>query len=256
MRASLLANSVRVRQRVSLPVLRNDTYFGTYAEFGVSCAYGGKAIGLTFAGESSFDLNESFASSPHLPSERTVVGDESSKLSDCQRPSLSTTIVAHCNGLPSPPDSDVEELGYNPMLGLAALEVMNRFNERTVLSVGTRQAAQVYQKEVFRLACSVSGSTLPIRHKRSSDCAIVFLLEKYCHNSDTIARSPSLRDACHQPYYSVALVRWHGKVQGDSYAAAQKRHSGCFVGKCSSSRRHPICQHRRTISRRSLATET
>jgi DNA repair protein RadC len=43
------------------------------------------------------------------------------------------------------------------MLGIAALEVMNRFNQRTVLSVGTTRAAEVYQKEVFRLACSVSN---------------------------------------------------------------------------------------------------
>lgn len=33
------------------------------ADFGVSCTYGGKAIGLTFAGESSFDLNDCLESS-------------------------------------------------------------------------------------------------------------------------------------------------------------------------------------------------
>jgi hypothetical protein len=156
MRASLLANNVRVRYQVSLLSWHNHTYHGIDAEFGVSCAYGGKAIGLSFAGESSFDLNDSFATHPQLPDERVAEATDTPKLSDCQRPSQFSTVVAHCNGLPSPPDSDVEELGYNPMLGLAALEVMNRFNERTVLSVGTRQAAQVYQKEVFRLACTVS----------------------------------------------------------------------------------------------------
>jgi hypothetical protein len=140
----------------------NHTYTSTHAEFGVSCTYGGKATGLTFAGESSFDLNESYASRPELPSTTTcAVAMDASHLSDCQRPSLSSTVVAHCDGLANPPDFDREESGFNSMLGIAALEVMNRFNQRTVLSVGTTRAAEVYQKEVFRLACSVSNSINP-----------------------------------------------------------------------------------------------
>ena len=86
-----------------------------------------------------------------------AVAKDNSNLSSCQGPSLSSTIVAHCNGLASPPDSEKEVSGYNPMLGVAALEVMFRFNQRTVLSVGPTQAAAVYQKEVLPLACSVSN---------------------------------------------------------------------------------------------------
>lgn len=127
----------------------------------MSCVYGGKSVGLTFTGESSFDLNESFVSCPKLPSTtKCALALDTSHLSNSQRPSLSSAIVAHCNGLPSPPDSsEGDEPGYNSVLSLAALEVMSRFNERTVLSIGTTQAAAVYQKEVFRLACSVSNST-------------------------------------------------------------------------------------------------
>jgi hypothetical protein len=139
----------------------NRTYVSTHAEFGVSCTYGGKANGLTFAGESSFDLNDSFAPRSELPNITTCeVAMDASHLSDCQRPSLSSTVVAHCNGLDNPPDSDREESSFKSMLGVAALEVMNRFNQRTVLSVGTTRAAEVYQKEVFRLACLVSNSTI------------------------------------------------------------------------------------------------
>lgn len=149
--------------------LHNHAYFHTFVEFGMSCVYGGKTVGLTFTGESSFDLNDSFVSCPKLTSTtECALALDTSHLSNCQRPSLSSTIVAHCNGLPSPPDSsEGEEPGFNSMLSLAALEVMSRFNERTVLSVGTTQAAAVYQKEVFRLACSVSNSKRPsiqIRH--------------------------------------------------------------------------------------------
>lgn len=140
----------------------NHTHNSTHAEFGVSCTYGGKATGLTFAGESSFDLNDSFASRSALPSTTTCeVALDASHLSDCQRPNLSSTVVAHCNGLANLPHSDREESGFNSMLGVAALEVLNRFNQRTVLSVGTTRAAEVYQKEVFRLACSVSNSINP-----------------------------------------------------------------------------------------------
>lgn len=47
---------------------------------------------------------------------------------------------------------------------------MSRFNERTVLSVGTTQAAAVYQKEVFRLACSVSNSRFLSTQNGRANC--------------------------------------------------------------------------------------
>jgi len=144
---------------------QNHAHFRTSAEFGVSCVYGGKAVGLTFTGESSFDLNGSFVSCPKPPSTtKCALALDTSHLSNCQQPSLSSTVVAHCNGFASPPDSEREEFGSNSMLGIAALEVMNRFNQRTVLSVGTTKAAEVYQKEVFRLACSVSIRNQPFVH--------------------------------------------------------------------------------------------
>lgn len=135
--------------------LHNHAYFRIPVEFGVSCVYGGKAAGLTFTGESSFDLNEPVVScSESQNTTANAVAKDKLNLSNCQRPSLSSTIAAHCSGLAS----EKEEFGCNSMLGVAAFEVMSRFNERTVLSVGTTQAAAVYQREVFRLACSVSNS--------------------------------------------------------------------------------------------------
>lgn len=74
--------------------------------------------------------------------------------------SQSSAIIGHCNGLPSPPDSEIEESSQNQMQGFAALGVLQKFNERTVLSVGTTSVAKLYQKEIFHLACSVSRSCL------------------------------------------------------------------------------------------------
>jgi hypothetical protein len=126
-------------------------------DFGVSCTYGGKAIGLTFAGESSFDLNDSFTPChEHSDTAQDYIFTGLPRISDCQRLSQASAIIGHCNGLPSPPDSDIEEASQKQMLGMAALEVMHRFNARTVLSVGTTQVAKLYQKEVFHLACMVS----------------------------------------------------------------------------------------------------
>jgi hypothetical protein len=135
----------------------NYAYFRVNTDFGVSCTYGGKATGLTFAGESSFDLNDSFL--PSNDDADTVNNDLFTglpKISEYQRLSQASAIIGHCNGLPSPPDSDIEDASQKQMLGMAALEVMHRFNARTVLSVGTTQVAKLYQKEVFHLACMVS----------------------------------------------------------------------------------------------------
>ncbi|GAB7323373.1 hypothetical protein MBLNU13_g05833t2 [Cladosporium sp. NU13] len=146
-------------------------------KFGVSCVYGGKAAGLKFTGESSFDLNDPIPFCPDLSTTTTTVKvNDIAPLLNCQRPSLFSTIVAHCNVLPSPLDSDEEKLCYNSPLSLAALEVLGRFNQRTVLSVGTTQAAAVYQKEVFRLACSVRSSKhLIIGNGKSNSVQYPFL---------------------------------------------------------------------------------
>jgi hypothetical protein len=135
----------------------SHTHFETPTGFGVSCTYGGKATGLTFAGESSFDLSDSFkCNNDQSSTAKTRSGSAVPRLSENQRLSQASAIIGHCRGLPSPPDSDTEEVQQKQMLGMAALEVLHRFNQRTVLSVGTTQVAQLYQKEVFHLACSVS----------------------------------------------------------------------------------------------------
>lgn len=136
----------------------NHTYSTIHSDFGVSCTYGGKAVGLTFAGESSFDLNDPFTSYHDPPNtiKTAALNGFPTRLSGSQQPSQACAIIGHCNGLPSPPDFDVEEISQQRALGMAALEVLHKFNERTVLSVGTTQVASLYQKEVFHLACSVS----------------------------------------------------------------------------------------------------
>ena len=117
--------------------------------------------GLTFAGESSFSLKDSFASSENsLNASDCSLAHYFPDLSGSQQISQSSAIIGHCNGLPSPPDSDTEERDQNLMQGFAALEVLQKFNERTVLSVGTGQVARLYQKEIFHLACSVSKPCL------------------------------------------------------------------------------------------------
>ena len=39
------------------------------------------------------------------------------------------------------------------------LELLSRFQARTVLTIGTAQASHIYQKEVIELACAVSTSS-------------------------------------------------------------------------------------------------
>ncbi|KAM0721039.1 hypothetical protein Q7P37_003324 [Cladosporium fusiforme] len=75
------------------------------------------------------------------------------RLSASKRLSQTSTIVGHLNGLPSPPASGGEASPLKTS-DMAALEILAKFNERTVLSVGTNQAAKIYQREVFQLACT------------------------------------------------------------------------------------------------------
>jgi hypothetical protein len=110
-------------------------------DFGVACTYDGKVSSLSFAGESSFSLNELSA-----PRENALIPTKFNKrdspldvarmhqLSRSQRLSESSTVAAQLTGLPSPPDSDGENSNY--AFGRSELEIFQRFNERTVLSYG------------------------------------------------------------------------------------------------------------------------
>lgn len=129
--------------------------------FGLQCSYDSKSADeLTFAGEGCFRLE--------VVSDRLGEGRRSSafdafgskalrSLSPAAPLSQAAAIVGHLNGLPSPPGSGDE--GGAALLvetsSIADLQILARFNERTVLSVGTRQAAKIYQREVFQLACTV-----------------------------------------------------------------------------------------------------
>jgi len=117
-------------------------------DFGVACTYDGigKTSALSFAGESSFDLNELSATpreNAFIPTTRTNTKDHpldtanSRQLSRSQRLGELSTILAQFTGLPSPPDSDEENSSY--AFGRSELEIFQRFNERTVLSVGSSQ---------------------------------------------------------------------------------------------------------------------
>lgn len=142
--------------------------------FGLECTYDGKVAELTFAGEGCFRLDDVVQSASRKASEhtqRTAHLSMSTSLEAYRPTSLplsaprtldqATAVVGHLNGLPSPPTSDGEETGPVRTSSIAELEVLARFNERTVLSVGTRQAAKIYQREVFELACTVSRHCPP-----------------------------------------------------------------------------------------------
>jgi hypothetical protein len=124
-------------------------------DFGVACTYDGKVSALSFAGESSFSLNALSAPSPAKANTRRQSLDvvEIRQLSRSQRLSESSAVLAQLTGLPSPPDSDGG--GSNQGFGRSELEIFQRFNERTVLSVGSSQTAKIYQREIIQLACCV-----------------------------------------------------------------------------------------------------
>ena len=126
-------------------------------DFGVACTYDGKISELSFAGESSFSLND--LSAPGLAKANTEIRSlgvvRTQRLSKLQRLSESSAVLAQLRGLPSPPDSVVEG-NSSHAFGKYELEIFQRFNERTVLSVGSSQTSQIYQREIVQLACCVS----------------------------------------------------------------------------------------------------
>lgn len=136
--------------------------------FGLQCSYDSKSADeLTFAGEGCFRLE---VASDNLGKGRSsafdTFGPKALRFSSPVRSlSQAAAIVGHLNGLPSPPVSG-NEGGAALLVGtssIADLQVLARFNERTVLSVGTRQAAKIYQREVFQLACTVGAALrLPV----------------------------------------------------------------------------------------------
>jgi hypothetical protein len=129
-------------------------------DFGVVCTYDGKISSLSFAGESSFSLNDLSAPNEETSSftnantrDRSLDVVEIRQLSRSQRLSESSTVLAQLTGLPSPPDFDGGNSNY--AFGRSELEIFQRFNERTVLSVGSSQTAKIYQREIIQLACCV-----------------------------------------------------------------------------------------------------
>jgi hypothetical protein len=124
-------------------------------DFGVACTYDGKVSALSFAGESSFSLNDLSAPNDANANTRDRSLDvvKMHQLSRSQRLSESSTVLAQLIGLPSPPDSDGGNSNYG--FGRSELEIFQRFNERTVLSVGSSQTAKIYQREIIQLACCV-----------------------------------------------------------------------------------------------------
>jgi hypothetical protein len=108
-------------------------------DFGVACSYDGKISALSFAGESSFSLNDLSVPDGEAPSSAVANARDGSievtrthKLSRSRCLGESTTVLAQFTGLPSPPNSDGENSNY--AFGRSELEIFQRFNERTVLS--------------------------------------------------------------------------------------------------------------------------
>lgn len=136
--------------------------------FGVTCTYESKSSGLTFAGESSFRLDEPPAVETFIEdagprrceSEQVASKSPSLALRKERSPRLSkpralneaSLVLGNYNLARDSAMSGCEDFDF----GIAELEILRKFNERTVLSVGTAQAAKIYQREVFQLACTVS----------------------------------------------------------------------------------------------------
>ncbi|KAL1584426.1 hypothetical protein WHR41_06348 [Cladosporium halotolerans] len=159
--------------------------------FGIECEYEGSAAGLTFAGESSFSFNDKPASTAIAAQPGTRIDGRafgvvertlSRQLARCRPMGQNAVIVGNINSLPSPPSSDGEDGGGGLCFGMAELEILKRFNERTVLSVGTHQAARIYQRQVFQLAC-----TYPFLEHIV--ITITLLHDAYLSNSPQISRT-------------------------------------------------------------------
>ena len=224
-------------------------------DFGVACTYDGKVSSLSFAGESSFSLNDLSAPNHANANERDHSPDivRMQQLSRSQRLSESSAVLAQLTGLPSPPDSDVGN--SNCAVGRPELEIFQRFNERTVLSVGSASTSKIYQREIFQLACSVGRARTP----KLKPMALIVGLESFFgthrNSSDLASRSPSVRDECNQPQDSIALVSWHCKVQRSSNATGQGRESRRSLGQRSSDGHYPVRNIRGPNTRGSLAAK-
>jgi hypothetical protein len=110
--------------------------------FGVECTYGGGGQKeMRFAGESSFSL------------------DEPLKLAATTSLAIATVAPTQSLVLLSFFNASGRLLGWDTpvdtQLGITDLELLAKFRERTVLSVGTKDASDIYQREIFRLACAV-----------------------------------------------------------------------------------------------------
>jgi len=229
-------------------------------DYGVACTYDGKMSALSFAGESSFSLNDLSTPNKESPiSTKANTRDHSldvvrtQQMSIPQRLSESSTVQAQLTGLPSPPDSDGENSSY--AFGISELDIFQRFNERTVLSVGTTQSTRIYQREIFQLACSVSGTRPDLRIKRTALTVAASFFGTHRDSSDFTSRPPFSRSKCHNPQDSFTLVSRHSEVQRGPDAASQGRKSRCSMGQCSSDGRHSVRSVRSSNTRGSLAVE-
>jgi hypothetical protein len=225
-------------------------------DFGVACTYDGKVSSLSFAGESSFSLNDLSAPNHANTNKRDHSLDvvRMQQLSRSQRLSESSAVLAQLTGLPSPPDSDGGNSSY--AVGRSELEIFQRFNERTVLSVGSASTSKIYQREIIQLACSVGRAP---RTPKLKPMALIVGLESFFgthrNSSDLASRSPSGRDECHQPQDSIALVSWHCKVQRSSNATGQGRESRRSLGQRSSDGHYSVRHIRGSNTRGSLAAK-
>lgn len=105
--------------------------------FGVDCTYNSKSFELKFAGESSFTVTTA------------------------QPPALGTTTTAlaitrgRSSSESSSSSNDTDRTLKGLSLASPGLEVLSRFQSRTVLTVGTKTASTIYRDVILKLAAVV-----------------------------------------------------------------------------------------------------
>lgn len=104
------------------------------SSFGIECSYDSRSVGMQFAGESSFAIERP---SKHIkPTENA------------------TMIFGPLAKAPGPmPSLRSLEDQFTPYKWMSAdLDILAKFQERTVLTVGARKTADIYKTDVFKLA--------------------------------------------------------------------------------------------------------
>ncbi|QIW99769.1 hypothetical protein AMS68_005287 [Peltaster fructicola] len=178
--------------------------------FGVDCTYDAKSTGLKFAGESSFSVHKPTHVAP--TSAAMVLGSMAGPRSPSQLSSSSTL------------GSDSTESRTSFRWLPADLEVLGKFQQRTVLTVGTQATAKLYQNEIFKLAINYPFLTHVV-------LTLTLMHERHLTGAITIGERATMHWLQGTALFKEALVKPEKQSQRDALWACAAM-LGCIQFAC------------------------